>query len=79
MGVCVVRVGYMRVSVPRRRMAMQVAVFPFDHRLVEVTVMVVIVPMCVFMFEFLVLVFMAMQLGKMQHDSRQHERPADGH
>ena len=79
MAVCVVRVGDMRVSVSHRRVAMQVAVLPFRHRLVEVTVMVVIVPMCVLMFEFLVLVFMAMQLGKVQHDSGQHERPADGH
>ena len=77
--VCVVRVGDVRVSVPHRRMAVQVAVFAFGHRLVEVIVMVVIVPMRVFMLEFLVFVLMAMQLGKMQHHSGQHERPADDH
>jgi hypothetical protein len=75
----VVSVWHVGMRVPRLRVMMHMAVFAFRHWLVHMVVMAVIVPVRMIMFERLVLVFMTMRLGQMQHNARQHQGTACCH
>ena len=72
-------IGYMGMRVPQRWMLMAVAVFADRHRVVDMVVMGVVMPMRVLMLQGLVRVFMPMGLGQMQYHAGQHQRAAQCH
>ena len=74
-----VDIGHVFMHVPQRLMLMQVTMLACGHRVVTVVVVAVVVPMRMLMLQRVVGVFMAMGLGKMQHNARQHQRAAQCH
>lgn len=72
-------IGHMRMRVPQRSVSMAVAVLADRHRVVDMLVMGVVMPMRVLMIQRLVRVLMAMGLGQMQDHPGQHQHAAQGH
>lgn len=75
-GVRVMGIGHMGMRVPQRLVVMAVTVFADRHRVVNMVVMGVVLPMCVLMLQGFVRVLMAMGLGQVQHHAGQHQRTA---
>ena len=69
----VVRIGHVRMRMPHRLVHVSVAVFARRLCVVHMVVMAVIVAVCVFVLKRLVLVFVPVGFGQVQHDARQHE------
>ena len=74
MFVSMVRIRHMGVGMPRRIMAMQVAVGADGHCVMWVVVMTVFVLMRVFMRQGLMLMFMVMRLSQVDNDTEQHQQ-----
>ena len=79
MPVSVMVVRHVGVHMPRRLVAVQVAVLTDRQRFMGVGVMPVAMAMGVFMFRLVVLVFVPVALGEVEHDARSHEHRAGQH
>ena len=72
-------IRHMPMRVLQRWMAMAMAVFADRHRLVDMLVVAVVMPMGVLVLQRFVGMFVAVGLGQMQHHTGQHQPTAQCH
>ena len=75
----VMGVRHMRMAVALGLVPVPMAVRAFGHRVVPMVVMPVIVPVCVLVFQRLVLMLMVVRLGQVQRDAQQHQQAPRRH
>jgi hypothetical protein len=79
MHMLVMRIGHMRMAVPHFLVMMQVGMRANDRRVVGVVVVTVRMVMGVLMVHGLMNVFMAVDFGKVQCDTAQHQQTTQHH